>query len=127
MWTSPLRRARETADLLGAGRVVEVPELREIDQGAWTGKSWAEIEANWGDLASLKLSDWLGTPAPGGESWTDFLDRIRRALDIIRSGPTPAAIVGHQGVNAALLHLIDGRDPLAFQQSYGEVIQLDYH
>jgi alpha-ribazole phosphatase len=127
VWTSPLRRARETAGLVRAQRVTEIPDLREIDQGEWTGLAWVEIERRWGDLASRKASDWLGIPAPGGETWDVFLDRIRRAWDVIRVGPTPAAIIGHQGVNAALLHLIDGRNPAEFNQGYGEVIRFDYH
>ena len=125
-WTSPLRRARETAAYVDACRVIELPELREIDQGQWTGKSWAEIEAGWGDLASCKLSDWLGVAAPGGETWAAFLDRIRRAWRVIRDGPSPAAVIGHQAVNAALRYLIDGRNPLDFAQQYGEVIELAY-
>jgi len=126
IWTSPLRRARETADLIPGARIHELPQLQEIDQGEWTGKTWTEIEANWPDLASQKQSDWFGLPAPGGETWTDFLARIQAAWTIIRQGPSPAAIVGHQGVNAALMHLIAGKDPLEFNQQYSEVIELDY-
>jgi alpha-ribazole phosphatase len=126
VWTSPLRRARETADLINAHRVVEIPELREIDQGEWTGKTWAEVEATWSDLASRKSSDWLGVPAPGGEAWSSLADRVQRAWGVIRTGPAPAAVIGHQGVNAALANLIDGRNPLEFTQHYGEVILLEY-
>jgi broad specificity phosphatase PhoE len=126
VWTSPLRRARETAELIRSGSVVELPELREIDQGDWEGKTWTEIEANWPDLAARKLSDWLGVAPPGGESWTSFLERVDRAWKTIRAGVMPTAISAHQGVNAALTHLIEGRDPLEFVQGYGEVIQLEY-
>ncbi len=125
-WTSPLRRARETAERLTAARVVEIPGLREIDHGQWTGKAWAQIEAEWPALASRKSSDWLGVAAPGGETWDDFLDRVRRAWSIIRTGPTSAAVIGHQGSNAALRYLIDGSDPLQFAQGYGEVIRIEY-
>ncbi|GAC1344532.1 MAG: alpha-ribazole phosphatase [Bradyrhizobium sp.] len=125
-WTSPLRRARETSGYVQARRVIELPELREIDQGQWTGKSWAEIEAKWGDLASRKMSNWLAVAAPGGETWSTFLDRVRHAWSVIRNGPRPAAVVAHQGVNAALRYLIDGRNPLDFAQQYGEVIELEY-
>lgn len=125
-WTSPLRRARETAAYVHAARVIELPELREIDQGQWTGKSWAEIEATWGDLAARKMSDWLAVAAPDGETWSAFLDRVRHAWSVIRNGPRPAAVVAHQGVNAALRYLIDGRNPLDFAQQYGEVIELAY-
>jgi len=125
-WTSPLRRARETAAFIGAQRVMELPGLSEIDQGEWTGKTWSQIEAGWGELASRKASDWLGIPAQGGESWDSFLNRVQQAWNTIRAGPSPAAVVGHQGVNAALVHLIHGGNPLQFTQAYGEVIQLEY-
>jgi alpha-ribazole phosphatase len=125
VWTSPLRRARETAAFIPAPLLREIGQLREIDQGLWTGKSWAEIESSWGQLAACKLNDWLGIPSPAGESWGTFLDRVTQAWDIIRSGPMPAAVVAHQGVNAALMHLIRGSDPIRFSQRYGEVIPID--
>ncbi len=115
VWSSPLRRARQTAGLIGAP-VIELPELRELDQGEWTGKSWPEIEAQWPELAARKLENWIGIPAPEGEPWEIFVARIRTAWNRIRSGPEPAAIVAHQAVNAALLHLIEGRDPVAHSQ-----------
>jgi len=126
VWASPLRRARETADLIPGAPVQELSQLREIDQGEWTGRTWTEIEANWPDLAAQKQSDWFSLPAPGGETWIDFLARIQTAWTIIRQGPLPAAIVAHHGVNAALMHLIAGKDPLEFNQQYSEVIELDY-
>ena len=125
-WTSPLLRAKDTAVFLHAAKVVEVPALREIDHGEWTGKTWAEIELGWAALASQKSADWLGIAAPGGEEWTTFLDRVRVAWRMIREGPSDSAVVAHQGVNAALAHLIKGRDPLEFTQGYGEVIHLEY-
>jgi alpha-ribazole phosphatase len=125
-WTSPLLRAKQTAALLDATNVVELPGLREIDHGEWTGRTWAEIEVTWADLAMRKSGDWLGVTAPGGEEWMAFLDRVRAAWQRIREGPPDSAVVAHQGVNAALAHLIDGRDPLAFTQEYGEVIRLEY-
>jgi broad specificity phosphatase PhoE len=112
--------------LLDARQVVAVPGLREIDHGEWTGRTWTEIEVKWADLAMRKSADWLGVTAPGGEEWTTFLDRVRAAWQGIREGPPDSAVVAHQGVNAALAHLIDGRDPLAYTQEYGEVIRLEY-
>jgi broad specificity phosphatase PhoE len=124
-WCSPLRRALQTADHLRSRRII-LEDLREIDQGEWTGKTWHEIESAWPDLARCKAADWLSIPAPGGEPWPSFLARINKAWQTIRTGPTPAAIVAHQGVNSALAHLIDGRDPLTFNQQYGEVIRVEF-
>ena len=124
VWSSPLRRARQTANHINRP-IIEIPELRELHQGDWTGKSWIEIEANWPDQAASKLTDWLHTPAPGGETWPDFLTRIALALHRIQKGPFPAAVVAHQAVNAALRYLIDARDPLTHTQQYGEIIELE--
>ena len=126
VWSSPLLRARETAALIRCQRVAEIAELREVDQGEWTGKTWAEVEAEWPDLAAQKLEDWLGASAPRGEDWNTVLERVRCAWNVVKAGPNPTAIVGHQGVNSALLYLIAGRDPLQFQQAYGEVIRVEY-
>ncbi len=126
VWTSPLRRAHQTAQFIAARDLVELPELREIDHGEWTGKTWAEIEAAWPEPAARKASDWLGVTAPGGESWERFLERIQGAWRVIRAGKNPVAVVGHQGVNAALLFLVKGGNPLEFKQAYGEVTQVEY-
>jgi alpha-ribazole phosphatase len=125
-WSSPLRRARETAGLIDCHRLVELDDLKELDQGEWTGKAWSEVEAGWPDLAARKLDDWLGIAPPGGEAWDAFVARVRQGWDIIRSGAFPAAVIAHQGVNAALLYLIAGRNPIEFAQGYGEVIELEY-
>jgi broad specificity phosphatase PhoE len=126
-WTSPLRRATETAHFVSADRMREIPELREIDQGEWTGKTWVEVETRWGDFALRKSYDWLGVTPPGGESWPYFLERVKKAWAVICAGSAPAAVIAHQGVNAALKFLIDGSDPIQFTQAYGEVIRLEHH
>jgi alpha-ribazole phosphatase len=125
-YTSPLLRARQTAEYLRCKELVMVPEFREIHYGQWTGKTWQEIENEWGVAAKQKMADWLGVTPPGGEHWSDFLARVDRGWRSIRSGPAPAAIVAHQGVNAALAFVIDGGDPLQFVQGYTEIVQVEY-
>jgi broad specificity phosphatase PhoE len=122
VYTSPLLRARQTAAMLDQPALV-VPEFAEMDFGEWDGLAWTEVEQRWPEVARAKSEDWLGVTPPGGESWPAFLDRIRRGLDQVRE--FPAAIVAHLVVNSAIAHLVDGRDPLQFQQSYCEVISLD--
>ncbi|MDQ6704409.1 MAG: histidine phosphatase family protein, partial [Acidobacteriota bacterium] len=73
-----------------------------------------------------KAADWLGVAAPGGESWQELLKRIETVWRAVRTGPEPAAVVAHQAVNAALANLIEGRDPLRFEQQYGEVTVMTY-
>jgi broad specificity phosphatase PhoE len=126
VWTSPLRRATETAAMIENTRICESEELREIDMGEWTGLTWKQVEQSSDELARRKSADWFGVPAPGGESWPVFLSRVQLAWDLMRRGPANAAVVAHQAVHAALRYLIDGRNPVEFRQQYCEVISLEY-
>jgi broad specificity phosphatase PhoE len=125
-YTSPLRRAQETASMLdpAISRTV-LGELAEIGLGHWEGKTWAEAEAQWPRLARRKTEDWFGVPAPGGESWDQVLERASAALAPIRRGPFPAVVVAHLGINAALVYLITGQNPRRHQQQYCEVLVYD--
>ncbi len=82
--SSPLRRARETAEIAGGGRTVAVSEgLRETDFGEWEGLTFAEVGKKWPD----ELAAWLADPAvapPGGESFLDTDRRVGQALDGLR-------------------------------------------
>jgi len=88
--TSPLFRARETAEIIAAsaggaegpgGPTLEAdPRLREMDYGAWEGRTYAEIETADGAYRR----EWEASPdqlsCPGGESGLDVADRVRSFL-----------------------------------------------
>ncbi len=117
VYSSPLRRAMETARALARGAPIEVLEdLREVSHGDWDGLTWSEIESRDPDLARRKLADWRGVTAPRGEPWSEFAARVKRAFEQISRGPRPAAIVAHAAVNQFLGNV---------DQSYGDVHELD--
>jgi broad specificity phosphatase PhoE len=126
VYLSPLRRARETASCLQCANVIVLPELREIDFGQWTGKTWEEIEVQWPDLAHQKLDKWEDVTTPGGEKWTDFLERVRLAWNRICQGPFPTAVVAHAGVNGVLSQFATGVPAAQFTQGHGEIIEVAY-
>lgn len=78
LWSSPLLRARETAELV-AGRSPRITEaLIEMDWGDWEGRRGSEL---LGDPASgfRDVSDWGWSFAPpGGESPRDVRRRLER-------------------------------------------------
>lgn len=77
--SSPLKRARQTADALGRDYVVD-EDLRETDFGAWEGLTFAEVRERHPD----ELNAWLADPAvppPGGESLLATVERVRAARD----------------------------------------------
>lgn len=103
VYSSPLRRALETAEAIARDAPVTiVDDLREITFGEWDGLAWAEIEAAEPDLAARKLRDWHGVTSPGGETWESFAARVTHAFEQIRNGPRPAAMVAHAAVNQVL-------------------------
>ncbi len=80
--TSPLFRARETAEVLAPGARLEAdPRLREMDYGAWEGRTYAEIE----HADAVFRREWELAPdrlaCPGGESGNDVAERVRAFLD----------------------------------------------
>ena len=103
LWCSPLRRARETADIVAA-RIGLKPheDLRfaETETGEWTGRSFAEIKAEDPEgFARFQRSD----PTfryPGGESFAEQSARVQVGLADLRARPAalPALVVCHRGV-----------------------------
>jgi probable phosphoglycerate mutase len=81
--TSPMRRARQTADILAGELGLEVEEmsgLRECAFGEWDGLTFAEVSAGWPE----RLATWLADPtvtAPGGESFDEVRRRVSAARD----------------------------------------------
>ncbi len=120
VYSSPLRRCRETAGAIGAPLVV-LDNLAEIALGEWDGLSWSEVEQRYPELARAKADDWFRVTPPGGEPWDAFAARVRDALGVILAGPLPAAVAGHLAANAVLAESLAGEDPYAFRQDYCEV------
>jgi len=86
--TSPLRRARQTAEevatAIGAPLVAD-EDLRETDFGAWEGMTFAEARERWPE----EIAAWLADPAaapPGGESFAAVEARVTAALGRLLSG-----------------------------------------
>jgi probable phosphoglycerate mutase len=126
VYSSPLRRARETAAFLRSpAEVIVVNELAEISLGVWDGKSWEEVQRADPALANRKSEDWFGVTPPDGESWSAFTKRVLSALDHVRRGPMPAAIVAHSAVNSVIAASLQSSSPIQFQQAYCEVIEFE--
>jgi ribonuclease H / adenosylcobalamin/alpha-ribazole phosphatase len=83
--SSPMRRTRETAEIVAAAiglPVREIDELRECAFGEWEGHTFAEVRERWPD----ELAAWLSSPSvtpPGGESFDAVGRRVRRARDMV--------------------------------------------
>ena len=103
--SSDLVRARETAELLGAGAVETDPRWRESAMGDWTGRAADELLADPSG-AFVRWREGLERP-PGGESFDDMRARAGAAVrDLLARGLRCAVVVTHGGpVRAAVAEL----------------------
>lgn len=107
VYSSPLKRCLETADILFENReILVVNDLRELDFGEFEEKSVEEL-INREDYKAW-LKGGLENSAPGGESIADMITRIYLALDkiiknMMNEDLTSVAIVTHSGVISNML------------------------
>ena len=116
IYTSPLRRAAETAERLGPAfglPIAPEPDLREMCLGAWEGMTVAEIRMAFPGAYERWLEDPATAPAPGGEGLAAFSARVVRAFEGMRARHAGAEIVvvSHGGAIKALLCHVLGLDP----------------
>ncbi|MBM4033198.1 MAG: histidine phosphatase family protein [Planctomycetes bacterium] len=110
-FSSPLRRAAETAELAAAPLGLKVqldPDLREVGFGLWEGKTFEEIQQAEPEAVNRWAADPAGFAFPGGERVCDFLARVHRAADRLAAAPGDVVLaVTHGGVvRAAICHLL---------------------
>lgn len=80
VWTSPLQRARRTAELAGFGERAQVdPDLAEVNYGRYEGLRRDEIRQQQPDW------DLFRHGCPGGESLADLQARADRVVGRLRA------------------------------------------
>lgn len=98
LWTSPLLRALQTAEIV-AERIglapLEDARLAETDTGDWTDRWFSEIEEKHpAEMAAFRRAD-IDFAFPGGESFRHQTERVMAALADIAADLTPALVVCH--------------------------------
>lgn len=106
VYTSPLLRCRQTANILYPGQdATAVENLMEYDFGEFEGKTAAQLES---DPEFFKWTSGQISSPPGGEDSTEFAKRICVGLhqvvqDMMDSGIYKAAVIMHGGAIMTLL------------------------
>jgi probable phosphoglycerate mutase len=122
VYTSPLRRTRETGEIVLAGRdlpLVLAPELREIAYGEWEGSSVEAVRRRDGERYARWAADPAWNPPPSGESAHDV---ARRALGFVASlaaAPSdggPLLLVSHKATIRILVCALLGIELGRFRQ-----------
>lgn len=117
VWTSPLARARQTAQIVARACALPLHEshdLREMDYGPLEGLSEEEIARRFPE----ERRAWSGEPSiapPGAESIASVSARVVRAIERIRAGD-PALVITHL-VPLRLAHAHYGGVPIPLAPS----------
>jgi len=113
LWSSPLPRARQTAEVVAARLglpIADEPRLMETDAGDWTDRPFREVEAADPERFAGFVAGDPGFAFPGGESFRDQQLRVTAALEDIRAtGPLPALVVCHRNSIRLALESANGR------------------
>lgn len=112
LYTSDLARAKETAEIIGAGLDLApepIQNFREIRLGPWEGRLIEEVEKNDNEAIWKWRWDGRNPPYPEIEPIAAFRDRLMAGLESIaakRGGNI--AVVSHGGAISVMLTEIIG-------------------
>jgi broad specificity phosphatase PhoE len=129
VWTSPMRRAAATAEIVSAatGAPVSVlADLAESDRGRWEGQPVAELRRTEPERFAAFEAARDGFAFPGGESLAEQVARTRRALDCVAAGPQPALVVAHVGTIRAAMLALGRRPPAEADVAHAKIIELPW-
>jgi broad specificity phosphatase PhoE len=83
VYSSDLRRALVTAEIISSGRrldIVTCPELREVNYGTCEGLTFQEIGSRYPDVAEKCINFTVKLEFPEGETFEDFIERTNQFL-----------------------------------------------
>ncbi|MDF2367719.1 histidine phosphatase family protein [Sneathiella sp.] len=126
-WTSsPLKRTRETAELLGAKNLKIEPALIEMNWGEWEGETLSDLSEKYGAEFKYNESRGLNMTPPGGESPADVAARLKPWLQGLEAD---TIAVTHKGVIRALKSLAYNWDmtdkaPVKFDWATGHLFEV---
>jgi broad specificity phosphatase PhoE len=129
VWTSPMRRAAATAEIVAAatGAPVSVlTDLAESDRGRWEGQPVAELRRTEPERFSAFEAASDRFAFPGGESLAEQVARTRRALACVAAGPQPALVVAHVGTIRAAMLALGRRPPAEADIAHAQIIELPW-
>jgi broad specificity phosphatase PhoE len=91
--SSPLLRARKTADIIAQHIKAPVIEITELQEAYW-GEKEGQLKGN-----GLWVNGWRdGDKIKGAEKYSDFAIRIKRGIEKALEHIDPVLIVSHGGV-----------------------------
>jgi len=115
VYSSDLKRALETAEVICSGRgldIVACPELRECNYGSCEGLTFREIGSRYPEVAERCVNFTLELEFPDGECFEEFFERTGEFLHRLeKHGPSDTILISsHDGPLKVLLCRLLGID-----------------
>ena len=113
IYSSPLKRAYETADLIRNGRDIEIitdERIRELNFGSFEGKSYAELIENDTAFKYFFNEPHLYEPTHDGESLTQLIKRagnfMQNVIEPLEAHCQRVMIVAHGAINKGIMSYV---------------------
>jgi len=128
-YVSPLKRARQTAALLGIDSPTIAPALTEMNWGDWEGKILKPLRRQLGDAMLDNEKRGLDFCPPNGESPRQVQQRLMGWLRQIAIHSEDSGAVVHKGIIRCAYSLATGWDmrgesPIQFNWEQGHEFQI---
>ena len=130
IYSSPLRRALTTADIMAGPLGLEVQEMSDIidvDFGEWQGLSTEDVVAKDGRLYAQWIKNPDNVKFPGGEGFNEVRQRASKAVgDLIQQHPKESVVlVSHKVICQVLVLSLLGLDNSHFWQITQDVCAMN--
>lgn len=124
IYSSPLKRAIDTAAPLAAAKgltIVEHEELAEIDYGDWDGLTAEAVARDWHDEYERWTADPAWNPPTGGETAIALSQRMTNVIEEITGSHMDGnvLVVSHKASIRVLLCALLGVDVGRFRYRFG--------
>lgn len=109
-YCSPLKRARQSAELLGIKNPVIESALIEMDWGDWEGKILKPLRKQLGDVMRENEARGLDFCPPNGESPRQVQQRLQPWLERIADHGKDCGAIVHKGIIRCIYSIATGWD-----------------
>jgi alpha-ribazole phosphatase len=124
VYSSPLKRCTQLAQILSPGNYVMDQRLTEMNFGNWEGLSWNDIYKL--PYGKEWMNNYLELPCPDGESYIDLHNRITAFVNELDKGQN-TLIITHAGVIRVFLSIfegIEGKSVFDRKIDFGEIVKI---
>ena len=132
IYTSTLRRTRDTARPLAAELGLEVqprPEMDEMSYGVLEGRQPQDPDPAIQALFAARKADRMGFRAPGGETYAEVLARVLPFANELRARHAQGTVlvIGHRATNRVLWSVLMERpleECFALKHKHEQVLEI---